>query len=177
MALGACRSIAEIDGDRRGAQRHEDAGALRGRGASGWWCWPAPVQRTPRCDLFLVDPEAAGVALDQRYSISSDAQYRVELDGVRVPLADRIGAAGSGWATWSAVMARRDGPRRGLRQRWLPSTRSTITVQYSKDREQFDKPLGAFQALAHYMADAKTAVDGAKLITYEAACGPRCRLG
>ncbi|MEI2697172.1 MAG: acyl-CoA dehydrogenase family protein [Microthrixaceae bacterium] len=44
-----------------------------------------------------------------------------------------------------------------------------ITVQYSKDREQFDKPLGAFQALSHYMADAKTALDGAKLITYEAA--------
>ena len=31
-----------------------------------------------------------------------------------------------------------------------------ITVQYAKDREQFDKPLGAFQALAHYLADAKT---------------------
>ena len=44
-----------------------------------------------------------------------------------------------------------------------------ITVQYSKDREQFDKPLGAFQALAHNMADAKTALDGAKLLVYEAA--------
>ena len=31
-----------------------------------------------------------------------------------------------------------------------------ITVQYAKDREQFDKPLGAFQALAHYLADATT---------------------
>ena len=29
-----------------------------------------------------------------------------------------------------------------------------ITVQYAKDREQFDKPLGAFQAIAHYLADA-----------------------
>ena len=29
-----------------------------------------------------------------------------------------------------------------------------ITVQYAKDRDQFDKPLGAFQALAHYLADA-----------------------
>jgi len=44
-----------------------------------------------------------------------------------------------------------------------------ITVQYSKDREQFDKPLGAFQALSHYMSDAKTLVDGAKMLTYEAA--------
>ena len=44
-----------------------------------------------------------------------------------------------------------------------------ITVQYSKDREQFDKPLGAFQALSHYMADAKTVIDGSKTLTYEAA--------
>ena len=44
-----------------------------------------------------------------------------------------------------------------------------ITVQYSKDREQFDKPLGAFQALAHNMADAKTELDGGKMLVYEAA--------
>jgi alkylation response protein AidB-like acyl-CoA dehydrogenase len=44
-----------------------------------------------------------------------------------------------------------------------------ITVQYAKDREQFDKPLGAFQAIAHYLADAATAVDGAETLMYEAA--------
>ena len=27
-------------------------------------------------------------------------------------------------------------------------------MQYAKDREQFDKPLGAFQAISHYLADA-----------------------
>ena len=37
-----------------------------------------------------------------------------------------------------------------------------ITVQYAKDRHQFDKPLGAFQALAHYLADRVTAVDGGR---------------
>jgi alkylation response protein AidB-like acyl-CoA dehydrogenase len=44
-----------------------------------------------------------------------------------------------------------------------------ITVQYAKDREQFDKPLGAFQAISHYLADAATAVDGAETLMYEAA--------
>jgi alkylation response protein AidB-like acyl-CoA dehydrogenase len=42
-------------------------------------------------------------------------------------------------------------------------------VQYAKDRHQFDKPLGAFQALAHYLADAVTTVDGAETLVYEAA--------
>ena len=44
-----------------------------------------------------------------------------------------------------------------------------ITVQYSKDRKQFDKPLAAFQALSHYMADAVTNVDGAETLMWEAA--------
>ena len=44
-----------------------------------------------------------------------------------------------------------------------------ITTQYAKDRHQFDKPLGAFQALAHYLADAATAVDGAEVLVHEAA--------
>jgi alkylation response protein AidB-like acyl-CoA dehydrogenase len=41
-------------------------------------------------------------------------------------------------------------------------------VQYAKDRQQFDKPLGAFQALAHYLADAVTTVDGAETLVWEA---------
>jgi len=119
-------------------------------------------------DLFLVDPEAAGVALTQQFTIASDAQYRVDLDGVRVTAADRIGAAGSGWSTWDAVM------HEGIILLGAQAVGGAhyaldLTVQYSKDRQQFDKPLGAFQALAHYMADAVTAIDGAEVLVHEAA--------
>ena len=97
-------------------------------------------------DLFLVDPQAAGVTLTQKMSISSDTQYRVDLDGVRVAAADRIGAAGTGWATWERVMA--DGMILAAAHAIGGCDYALeITVQYSKDREQFDKPLGAFQAL------------------------------
>ncbi len=43
-----------------------------------------------------------------------------------------------------------------------------ITVQYAKDRFQFDKPLGAFQSIAHYLSDAVTTVDGAETLVWEA---------
>ncbi|MFP6608038.1 MAG: acyl-CoA dehydrogenase family protein, partial [Myxococcota bacterium] len=33
----------------------------------------------------------------------------------------------------------------------------------------FDKPLGAFQALAHYMADASTHIEGGRVLVHEAA--------
>jgi alkylation response protein AidB-like acyl-CoA dehydrogenase len=119
-------------------------------------------------DLFLVDPAADGVSMEQRMTISSDTQYRVEFAGVRVAAADRIGAAGSGWATWARVMEDAMVLTAALANGGCEHALD-ITVQYSKDREQFDKPLGAFQALAHNMADARTVLDGSKLLTYEAA--------
>ena len=119
-------------------------------------------------DLFLVDPESAGITLTQQMTIGSDSQYRVEFDQVRVTAADRIGAAGSGWTTWDQVM------HQGIVLLGAQAVGGAqyaldITVQYAKDRHQFDKPLGAFQALAHYMADAATAIDGAEVLVHEAA--------
>ena len=65
--------------------------------------------------------------------------------------------------------ARRHHPPRRAGGRAARSTRTTITTQYAKDRHQFDKPLGAFQSLAHYLSDAVTAVDGAETLVWEAA--------
>jgi alkylation response protein AidB-like acyl-CoA dehydrogenase len=119
-------------------------------------------------DLFLVDPAAGGVTLTQQQTIGSDAQYRVDLDNVRVGAEDRIGESGSGWRTWDAVM--HDGCiLLGAQAMGGARHALDITVQYSKDRFQFDKPLGAFQALAHYMADAETTVDGGTTLVHEAA--------
>ena len=119
-------------------------------------------------DLFLVPREAPGVSLTQKMSISSDTQYLVEFDDVRVPADARLGDAGTGWTTWHDVM--HDGAILASAQA-MGGTEYTleITAEYSKDREQFDKPLAAFQSLAHYMADAKTELDGGKVLTYEAA--------
>ncbi len=119
-------------------------------------------------DLFLVDPAASGVALRQQFSISSDTQYEVTLTDVAVSADDRIGPAGSGWATWQEVLepalvllaAQAVGGARYALE---------ITTQYAKDRHQFDKPLGAFQALAHDLADAVTNLDGAEQLVHEAA--------
>ncbi len=119
-------------------------------------------------DLFLVDPNTDGVTLTQHLTIASDAQYRVDLDRVRVTADDRIGPAGSGWSTWNAVM--HEGIILAAAQAVGGAQYALeITVQYAKDRHQFDKPLGAFQALAHYLADSVTAVDGAEVLVHEAA--------
>jgi alkylation response protein AidB-like acyl-CoA dehydrogenase len=119
-------------------------------------------------DLFLVDPASPGVTLRQQLTIASDTQYEVAFSGVTLSEADRIGAAGTGWDTWQSVLEPAlvllaahavGGARYALE----------ITTQYAKDRQQFNKPLGAFQALAHYLADAVTALDGAEQLVHEAA--------
>ena len=118
-------------------------------------------------DLFLVDPHASGVTLTQQMTIASDTQYRVDLDTL-VPDSDRVGDGQSGWNTWEEVM--RDAcillaaQAVGGAQYALD-----ITVQYAKDRWQFDKPIGAFQAISHYLADAVTNLDGATTLAREAA--------
>ncbi|HUI01900.1 MAG TPA: acyl-CoA dehydrogenase family protein [Acidimicrobiales bacterium] len=119
-------------------------------------------------DLFLVPTDAEGVTLRQQLTLSSDAQFEVTLDGVRVGADDRIGGAGTGWRTLDAVM--HDGCiLLGAQAMGGAQHALDITVQYAKDREQFDKPLGAFQAIAHYLADAVTAVDGGTTLVHEAA--------
>lgn len=119
-------------------------------------------------DLFLVPRDAKGVTLTQMFSVQSDCQYEVAFDDVEVPESARIGAAGTGWATWDAVL------REGLvllAAQAIGGARYAleITNQYAKDREQFDKPLGAFQAIAHYLADASTNIEGGTVLVYEAA--------
>lgn len=116
-------------------------------------------------DLFLVAPDSPGVTLTQQLSLASDSQYRVELDGVHVDPAERLAG---GWAAWEA--ARDDALV--LLAAWAVGAADRvqeITVQYAKDREQFDKPIGAFQSIAHYLADRQAELDGARTLVHEAA--------
>jgi alkylation response protein AidB-like acyl-CoA dehydrogenase len=118
--------------------------------------------------MGLVDPRADGVTLTQQKTIASDTQYRVDFDGVRVDASDVVGTPGAGWSVWNEVMY--DGIIL-LAAQAVGGARYAleITVQYAKDREQFDKPLGAFQAIAHYLSDAATRLDGAEALVWEAA--------
>ncbi len=119
-------------------------------------------------DLFLVDPHAPGVTLTQQLTIAGDSQYRVDFRNTQVSQPDRLDGGRPGWDTWNEVMHEAcillaaqavGGARYAL----------DITVQYAKDRQQFDKPLGAFQAISHYLADAVTNLDGAATLVQEAA--------
>lgn len=115
--------------------------------------------------LFLVDIDADGVTLEQQRSLASDTQYKVTFANVMVSTANHLEG---GWAAWNEVLQEgcilQAAYAVGGAQQALD-----ITVQYSKEREQFDKPIGAFQSLAHYMADAQVEITGAQVLVWEAA--------
>ena len=45
-----------------------------------------------------------------------------------------------------------------------------ITVDYASQRHAFGTAIGSFQAVSHRLADSATAIDGARLLAYRAAC-------
>ena len=123
-------------------------------------------------DLFMVPADASGLSIEQRMSISSDTQYLVTFDRVPVPGTARLGASGSeagtGWPAWQRTM--HAGAILAAAQAVGGAAYALeITVEYAKTRRQFDKALAEFQAISHYLADARTALDGARLLVCEAA--------
>lgn len=119
-------------------------------------------------DLFLIDPAAPGVTLRQQRSVAYDTQFEVAFEDVTVDVSARIGADGTGWATWhdsmldAAVLAAAQavGGARRVHE---------ISCEYAKARVQFDKPLAAFQAINHYLADGITEIEGAAVLVHQAA--------
>ena len=123
-------------------------------------------------DIFVVDADASGLGLEQQKSISSDTQYLATFDGVAVPAEARLGepdaAPGAGWSAWDQTM-HAGAILAGAQAVGGASYALEITVEYAKTRRQFDKALAEFQAISHYLADARTTLDGARLLVHEAA--------
>src|SRR5690606_38970999 len=44
-----------------------------------------------------------------------------------------------------------------------------MSIAYAKEREQFGQPIGAFQSIAHYLADAATELEAARVLVWQAA--------
>ncbi len=125
---------------------------------------PAPAE----VDLFLVPAGADGVAMEQCLSIASDAQYAVTFNEVAVSAESRLGAAGTGWRIWERAMA----PAAILAAAQAVGGAEhalEITAEYARNRRQFGKALAEFQAISHYLADARTNLDGARILVHQAA--------
>src|SRR5207249_1203805 len=111
--------------------------------------------------LFVVQGDADGLTRTKLETIDrTRKQAKLELEGVR---GIRLGEAG-----WDAV-------ERTLRQGSVCLAAEgtggaerclEMAVDYAKNRVQFGKPIGAFQAIKHMCADMLLDVESAKTATY-----------
>ena len=118
--------------------------------------------------LFIVDAATPGITTTVLRTIAADKQCEVVFKDVKVPAITMLGQEGKGWdilekvrryatVAYCAYMV-------GLSQRDFE-----ITLDYAKERIQFGRPIGSFQAIQHKAADMITDVDGSRFIMYRAA--------
>ena len=88
-------------------------------------------------------------------------------DNCRVPAENLMDKEGSGFSQALAVL---DGGRISIASLALGIAQGAFeaSVKYSKERKQFGKPIGEFQAIQWKIADMATQIEAARLLTYRA---------
>lgn len=114
--------------------------------------------------LFVVLPTDDGASLTGQQIVDGDQAGSLDLDGVVLP-ADRLIARGDvlHWLVARSTVGLA-AYQAGVLDRALE-----LTAAYAREREQFGRPIGSFQAVAQRLADAYIDVEAARLTMWEAA--------
>ncbi len=120
--------------------------------------------------LFVVDVRGPSVKMEAIPTIGGDRQFKVSFDGVTVPEGNILGRVGGGWDIMDFVLQRaavlKCAEMSGACQAVLDMTSS-----YAKERIQFGRPIGSFQAIQHKTADMLIDVEAVQYLLYQAAWG------
>lgn len=127
-----------------------------------------PAASSDGVGLFLVDPRAAGAKLERQLATDRSVQGWLALDGAAVAAEDVVVAPGAaaGALRWTVERA-----AAGLcaMQVGVAEKALRITAGYVAQRQQFDRPIGSFQAVHTRAADAYCDLEALRLVTWQAA--------
>jgi alkylation response protein AidB-like acyl-CoA dehydrogenase len=119
--------------------------------------------------LFLVDAFTAGVDVKSYKMMDGLSAATVTFKDVVVTESQLLNAAGEGMALIDQVM-----PQilmaLSAEALGIMATLNTLTVEYTKVRQQFDTPISSFQALQHRMVDTFMACEQTKSMLYRGLC-------
>jgi acyl-CoA dehydrogenase len=118
---------------------------------------------------FVVDAETAGLSVTERIEvIAPHPLATLRFDGVRVPLANRLGGPGDGF---KVAMATLDVFRSTVGAAALGFARRALleTVERAATRKLFGAPLAELQLTQGAIADSASEVDASALLVYRAA--------
>lgn len=118
--------------------------------------------------LFIVKTPVQGFKTNLMKTIAADKLCEVSFDSVMVSYEDIVGKEGKGWPVIENAMLRASAAKCmemvGGAQQVLE-----MTTAYAKERVQYGKPIGSYQAIQHYLANMAVDVDGCRFVSYKAA--------
>lgn len=120
---------------------------------------------------FIVEkgtPGFSAVKIKDKLGVRASETAELIFDNVRIPEENVIGEVGMGFVQAMKVL---DGGRISIAALSCGVARGAYeaSVKYAKEREQFGKPIGQFQAIGFKLADMATEVEAAELLTMQAA--------
>ena len=118
--------------------------------------------------LFLVPSGTPGLGVTVLGTVASDRQCEVKLENVSVPATAVLGSVEGAWPVIERTLRR---ATTGKCMEMLGGADAVLqmTLEYVKQRTQFGRPVGSFQAVQHHCAQMATDVEGSRNIAYQAA--------
>ena len=130
-----------------------------------------PARGAKGITAFLLDTRAPGFVrgkTEPKLGIRASATCEVEFVDYRLPVANRLGAEGQGFAIAMQVL---DGGRIGIGAQAVGIARAAYdaSLQFARERRAFGTPIGSFQMIQAKIADMKCRLDAARLLVWRAA--------
>ena len=129
---------------------------------------PARAKPEDGITIFIVETKSPGVSYSAQKAHNADMVCEVVFKDVKVPKKNILGKLDEGWNDVRRILDRAAVAKCcemvGGAQRVLE-----LTVEYAKERKQFDRHIGSFQAIQHHCSNMLADVDSSRMITYEAA--------
>lgn len=120
---------------------------------------------------FIVEKGTPGFSFgkeEEKLGIRSSKTVELVFEDCRIPEENLLGKEGDGF---KIAMQTLNNGRTGIAAQALGIAQGAFEVarDYSKEREQFGRPIGKFQAISFMLADMATNIEASRLLTYQAA--------
>jgi 3-oxocholest-4-en-26-oyl-CoA dehydrogenase beta subunit len=119
--------------------------------------------------VFIVDPGAEGVRMTRQTTTTGRPEAIVELGEVAVGDDRRLGDEDTDGAAVIDVMTEFATTALCIMEAGATAAALALTSEYTKTREQFDKPIATFQAVGQRAADAYVDTEAIRLTAWQAA--------
>ena len=119
-------------------------------------------------NFFLVEKDTSGLSVSPKFSkIGTKGTHISELafDNCHIPLENRLGAEGKGIGNLASILAEIRTMTAAL-SLGLARAAFDASLQYAKERIQFGRPIGKFQAIQMKIATMATEIEASRLLLY-----------